>query len=158
MGILCLNRFGCSLKADSRILVRSYLLVFYWLLRISRPLVGHEQTPFSTMGSGVSGGKAAGRDKKQVIIWLIRHCSNSPSTFLKNYAKTRPNTFLTRLSRFSQAKFFRKIAICSNINQLENFVCFDEKHNLLIMNYPAASGRGIKQKVVFFEAPQGAGY
>jgi len=26
------------------------------------------------------------------------------------------------------------------------------------MNYPAASGRGIKQKVVFFEAPQGAGY
>jgi len=25
------------------------------------------------------------------------------------------------------------------------------------MNYPAASGRGIKQKVVFFEAPQGGG-
>ena len=41
--------------------------------------------------------------------------------------------YLTRLSRFSQAKFFRKIAICSNINQLENFGCFDEKHNLLII-------------------------
>ncbi len=40
---------------------------------------------------------------------------------------------LARLSRFSQAKFFRKIVICCNINQLENFGCFDEKHNLLII-------------------------
>jgi len=36
---------------------------------------------------------------------------------------------LARLSLFSQAKFFLKIVICNNINQLWNFGSFTEKHN-----------------------------
>jgi len=58
-------------------------------------------------------------------------------SFLSGYTKLPATSSavrtLTRLSRFSQAKFFRKIAICCNINQLENFGCFDEKYNLLII-------------------------
>ena len=41
--------------------------------------------------------------------------------------------YLARLSLFSQAKFFLKIVICNNINQLWNFSSFAKKHNLLII-------------------------
>ena len=40
---------------------------------------------------------------------------------------------LTRLSLFSQAKFFLKIVICNNINLLWCLGSFAEKHNLLII-------------------------
>ena len=40
---------------------------------------------------------------------------------------------LARLSLFSQAKFFLKIVIYNNINQLWNFGSFAEKHNSLII-------------------------
>ena len=72
-------------------------------------------------------------EQQELLVNELTHSLGQPLQVLRSAINQLVKAALTRLSLFSQAKFFLKIVICNNINQLWNFSSFAKKHNLLII-------------------------